>query len=101
MYVIVFLVLYGISSFGLNLYTAVINKSIYEYKDAGYSIFQYYASINIYVLAMKDRAILKDKFQPTRYQTYRDKIGEMKQLKQEETTSLNYDYIKTRNQILF
>lgn len=50
---------------------------------------------------MKDRAILKDKFQPTRYQTYRDKIGEMKQLKQEETTSLNYEYIKTRNQILF
>lgn len=27
-YVIIFLVLYGISSFGLNLYTSVINKEI-------------------------------------------------------------------------
>lgn len=50
---------------------------------------------------MKDRGILKDKFDVSRYQVYRDKIGDMKQLKQEETGSLNGDYIKIRNQILF
>jgi hypothetical protein len=55
--VIVFLILYGASAFGFNLYTSIINKSIANYKDIGVSIFQYYSALNIYVLSMKDKAI--------------------------------------------
>lgn len=73
-YVVVFLVLYGLAAFGLNLYASIINKSIHEYKESGYEIFQYYSAININMIAFKDRAILKGQFTPARYTAYRVRI---------------------------
>ena len=80
-YVIIFLVLYGISSFGLNLYTSVINKQIIEYKEAGHEIFQYFSAINIYLISMKDRASEQSQFNLSKYDVYRSKINEMRNLK--------------------
>jgi len=66
-YVVVFLVLYGMSAFGFNLYTSVINKSIDNFKTMGVSIFQYYSAFNIYAISMKDKAIYKEAYDPSRY----------------------------------
>lgn len=47
------------ASFGLNLYTSLINDEVNLYNDAGNSIFRYYSAFNIYYLSMKDKALLK------------------------------------------
>jgi hypothetical protein len=78
----IYLILYGLSAFGFNLYTTITNNQLKTYKDAGYLIFQYYSSMNIYLLSMTDRAIYQDQYDPSRYQIYRERIKTMKLLKQ-------------------
>lgn len=39
-----------------------MNKGIIELKNSGYEIFQYYSTVNMYLLVYKDRNILKDDF---------------------------------------
>lgn len=80
-YVVIFLILYGMASFGLNMYTSLINKQIIAFKDTGHDIFQYYSAINIYYLSMKDKSISQSKYDPSRYAAYQDKISQMKRLK--------------------
>lgn len=67
----------------------------------GLSIFQYYSAINIYVLSMKDRAIYQNNYDPSRYKVYRDRVNEMKTLKQEEVGGFGSNFMELRNNILF
>lgn len=57
--VIIFLVLYGLATFALNLYISIMNKGVVEFKQTGYEVFTYYSTVNMFMLAYKDKNILK------------------------------------------
>lgn len=101
MYIVIFLFLYGMTSFGLSLYTSLINKQIIEYKNIGQEIFQYYSAINIEYMSMKDRALKKDAFDAGLYTVYGERLGQMKKLEYKDGSGLYVDFMTVRNGVIF
>ena len=89
--VIVFLVIYGTTSFALNIHISDATFKVKKFEEAGYEIFQYYSVMQIYSVAMKERRLFEDEFRLSRYETIEQDIENMKLLKQIDTASFPLD----------
>lgn len=74
-FVVMFLVICGAISFGLNAYVKTVNDGVIEMKDSGHGIFKYYSSIICYMIVYKDRKIYDPKiFKLGPYQSFFNKM---------------------------
>ena len=72
--VVVFLIIYGTTSFALNIHISDATYKVKKFEEAGYEIFQYYSVMQIYFVAMKERHLFEDNFQLSRYEAIEQDI---------------------------
>lgn len=80
-FIIIFLVVYGLSSFAFNIFMSSSIISISNYKDKGYNqLFKYVPNLEIAVLAMHDKYKNPSTFNITKYQQIFSNLEQMKNI---------------------